>query len=737
MGKGSKPTIGYWHKMGLYMGESTSNEALRAVKVGGELAWEGNLVGSGSININKPMLFGGEKKEGGIVGTLDVRQGEPTQMPHPYLQQQVPGPWPAGRGLCTTVFNGDVGAMNPYVKQWSKLWSRWTAGWTTPVFEPSLCKVGEGMNPAHIIYDAFTSTDQGMGLPTSMIDVPSFTAAAQTLFDEGFGLCLKWSRNTPAGNFIATVCEHIGGQWAEDTSVFPTKIKLQLFRADYDAGTLPLLDESNIVELESWEDGALDAGVNEITVVGHDALIGKDIAVTYQNLANVQAQGRVVADKRQFPGLWNRELCARVAARECAAASALIKRVRLIADKTMLGVLRGDVLAISWQRKGVVRMPVRVLEVDEGTFVDQRIRLTLTQDIAGMAATSYIAPVFSEWAPPDRTPYPLNPEAVYEATYRDLAGNMSAADLQQVAADGAYLVSVGARPLGTAQNYTLATRTGAGDFTEVATGDFTPHGELAVGIGKTTTAITLANHRDLSLVTVGSEAVIAGIEHCRVDAIDAGTGDMTLARGCVDTVPHVHGAGTLVWFPDLYHGADPTEYLVAETVDAKLLTRTSIGQLELSAAITRSLVMAGRQGLPYPPGRFKIDGLDYPASATGEFVVTWAHRDRRLQADQLVDTTAAGIGPEPTTRYALRLLNDATSAVLAEKLDIAGTTASVELDFTGNVRIELYDTSSVGDSLQRHVHVLAYTPDASPVTQITAATYNPDDDATVIDGGRI
>src|SRR5687768_14451303 len=114
MGKPKAITIGYWHKMTLYMGECFGEvDALRKVIVGGETAWEGNQTASGDIFIDKPNLFGGEKKEGGVRGTLSVRMGEATQMPHPLLEALRPGPWPAARGLVTTVFDGDVGALSP------------------------------------------------------------------------------------------------------------------------------------------------------------------------------------------------------------------------------------------------------------------------------------------------------------------------------------------------------------------------------------------------------------------------------------------------------------------------------------------------------------------------------------------------------------------------------------------------------------------------------------------------
>ena len=674
MGKSSKPTIGYRHFMGLYMGESLPNDYLAAVEIGGELAFEGEFHGSGTIYIDKPMLFGGDKKEGGVVGPLTIRQGEPTQMPDPYLQSQVPGPWPAGRGLCTTVFNGQVGAMNPYLKLFKKRWGAFYAGWSTPVWQPDLLKVGRGKNGIHIIYQAFTDLDWGLGLPTSMIDEPSFSAAAQTIFDEGLSLCLPYRRSTPIGDFIEIVNNHIGGQWAPDPRT--GKITYTLFRDDYDVDDLVLIDESNITKIESWQTALLDGGTNEVTVVGRDPVTNKDISATYQNPANVDAQGRVIAAKKQFPGLWNMDLVARIAARETIASSMLLNRVKLVVKRDLWGVKRGQVLALSWARKGIVRMPVRVLEVDEGIRTDSKIGLLLLQDISGMSQTSYVKPSVSAWERPDTTPKPVAAQDVYEASYRDLAGYLRPADLAILSADAGYTIALGARPAGVAYNFTIEARAGSAPFEEVGSGDFSPSGLLAFDITRTSTSIVLTGARDLGLVKVGSEVRING-EHCRVDAINPTAGTATIARGCVDSVPMAHTAGDRVWFSDTYVGSDSTEYLDGETIDVKLLTRTREGTLDPSLATTASVTFNQRQFRPYPPGKLRINGEAYPESISGPLVVSWAHRDRLLQADQLVDTEGGSIGPESGVTYTLRLY-DQTGTLRRTVTGLTGTSYTWE-----------------------------------------------------------
>jgi hypothetical protein len=632
--------------------------------------------------------------------------GEPDQLPVPYLQQQVPGPWPAARGLCTTLYRGMVGAMNPYLKLWAKRWGRFVQGWSTPVWQPQLARIGRGMNAAHIHYQCLTDTVWGCGLDPALIDGESFLRAAEQLHDEAFGLCLGWRRGDSIGNFLQTVNTHVGGLWAFDP--MRGQFVYRLFRPDYDVATLPLLDETSVLALESWQTPLLDGSVNEITVLGRDCVTNLEIAATFQNMANVQAQGRVVADRRSLPGLWNRNLCERVAARETGATSSLLQRIKLTVDRRWWGVKRGDVLALSWRRKGVQRMPVRVLEVDEGTRTDGALALVLLQDLDGMAATTYLRPVIGPWTPPDTRPQPVPAQRLIEATYRDLAGRLRPADLAQVEDDAGFVVALGARPNGPAYGYTLVTRSGGGSFEEVASGDFSAVATLAGALGPTDTLATLADMRDLELVAVGSEALIDE-ELVRIDAIDPIAGTLTIARGCVDTVPMAHAEGARVWCTDTYVGADPTEHLAGETIEAKLLTRTQQGTLDVALAPVAQVRLDSRQARPYPPGRLRINGSAAPPTSYARLSIVWAYRDRVLQGDRLIEHEAGGIGPEPGTTTRVRVLHALSGALLHEAVGIIGTDCTYDLALANDatIRIEVQSQRDALASRQTHVRLIA------------------------------
>lgn len=688
MSKGSTITIGYQFWMGLHMGLCTGPvDEISCITAGGKILYNNAITASTSIQLNQPGLFGGDEKEGGIVGQLDVMMGEATQQRNAYLQSKLGLPMPAFRNLVTVVFNGEIGAMSPYVKPWGFQVQRYTAGWRTPVWQPSLCKVGSGMNGAHVIYRAITDPVTGLGEPDSTLDLTKLLAAAQTLQTEGMGLCLKWSRSEVLSNFLDTVCAHVGGIFVDDTT---TGLKyLKLLRGDYDITQLEVLDESNIVELTSYEPAALAGSVNQVTVTYHDCQTNRDANVTVQNPVNIQAQGRVVSQTNTYPGIWNFDLAAKIAMRDLHALSALPSRVKIKVHST-LQIIRGDVRAFSWAKLNVSKMPLRVLEIDRGTASAGVITLTCAQDVYSMPSATYVVQQPPLWTTPNTTPEPVPEQQLVEASYRELAANLSAADLAQVGATDGYVVALAGRPTSVAYNYDLWTRPGtSGTFVKVGTGDFTATATLATAMVAEAgpSAVTLSGMSGIDQVSVGAQVLVDN-EVMSITAVNASAGTMTLARGCVDTTPAPHAAGARLWVSDHYAGHDRTTYLNGETVQGQLLTRTSSAVLDPSLAPVASVTMAERQIRPYPPGSLKVRGVAYPATVEGALALTWSHRDRLLQADQLIDTTQGSTGPEPNTTYTVRVylngvLNSTTSGITATSL-----TPTVTGDGTVQVQID-------------------------------------------------
>ena len=219
-------------------------------------------------------------------------------------------------------------------------------------------------------------------------------------------------------------------------------------------------------------------------------------------------------------------------------------------------------------------------------------------------------------------------------------------------------------------NYSLYSASDGVDLEDNGTGEWCPSALIVEAAGYLDTAFTLTDADRLDLVAVGSWALWDD-EIVRIDALDEDALTVTLGRGCADTVPWKHEAGSRIWFCGDWGSTDGLQYLDGDTVNAALLTRTSIDELPLASATALSVEMSQRWFRPYPPAGLLIGGTAYPDEVLGDVAVTWVGRDRVMQSDQLFDTSAAAIGPESGVTYNVRCyVNDTLDT---ELLDTSST----------------------------------------------------------------
>lgn len=117
-GKNKKPVIGYHHHyLFQFVVGCDGFDAFLEMRGGEKTAWQGELTSSGTVEIDAPDLWGGEKKEGGIVGSLTVLDGSPTQQPDAYLTEKQGAKQSGMRGKTVVIFKGGQwGAFHDYAK---------------------------------------------------------------------------------------------------------------------------------------------------------------------------------------------------------------------------------------------------------------------------------------------------------------------------------------------------------------------------------------------------------------------------------------------------------------------------------------------------------------------------------------------------------------------------------------------------------------------------------------------
>lgn len=706
MGSKKAVKVGYRYLFGIHMGVGKAIDELVEIKVGEKRAWSGSVTSNQTININAPELFGGDNGEGGIKGTLDVMMGAPDQPLNGRLAAMLGGLVPAFRGVCTLFYDGLVTSLNPYPKAWTFRVRRALKGWDGAVWYPERCVIDmasgaiKAMNPAHIIYECLTNRDWGGGMDRSRIDDASFRAAATTLHAEGFGLCLRWVRQDSLSTFVSHVLDHIGGNLfvSRRTGLF----ELTLVRDDYDPELLPLFDEdSGLLSIMEDDNAATAGAANEVIIKWRSPIDNTNRQKRERNLAAIQGAGQILSTTIEYPGIPTDELAGRVAVRDLRARSVGLKRFKVQLDRRGRDIKPGGAFRIRSLSRGIEMMVVRAGRFEDGTLGSGAITVTAVQDVFGLPATSMTPPQPPGWVPPNTTPAAATVRRLTEVTWRDLVQTVDPANVALFDQTSAFIAALALKPTPLSLGFGIESRVGTAAFTSAESGDFCPSGLLVGAIGRTETSIQLTSVESIDLVEVGTAALIDD-EIVRVVAVDLGTLVVTIARGCVDTVPAAHTAGARVWFFDDYAGADPTEYSAGVSVQMRLRTITSSGMLAPELAPIDTLSLVGRQALPYPPGRLLIGGASYPASVVGDVVASWAHRDRIVQADQLIDTTTGDIGPEPGTTYSCRLLRADNSSVLASQTGISGTTATLTTTYVGQVILEVWSVRGGLNSWQRH-----------------------------------
>ncbi|WP_310601426.1 phage tail protein [Desulfobulbus sp.] len=676
MGSGKKCyTTGYRYYAGLHLVFCHGLDALLGIRVGEKWAWTGSVTGNTAIGINQPNLFGGESREGGVVGTVDACFGGPYQPRNDYLQS-VLGTVPAFRGLFALIARRCMlSANNPYVKEWSILGCRTRIGWRDDLAGIFDDDGHLGMNPTHILLEALTNTSWGgLGYPLADIDLASFQTAANLLAAERFGLSLLWAKNSTIEDFIGIICDHI------DAKVFFSHVtgllKLKLIRNDYNLGALAVLNESNIIELVDFTAPSAGEAVNQVTVNWVDRE-NQPQAVTVQDIAGLaRTDGQVNATTLEFVGIASASLAARAASRELQQLCMPIASATLLVNRTRSQLEPGDCFAFSWKPLGIENMIMRVDAVEIGELAESPLRITAVRDVYGLGAVALTTPEDSQWANPISDPAAARYRQVRELGWWQFV--MEFGDTEAVLAelddDSTLVQCYCGRPSPDAINYEMwARNAGASEWTLRDIDSFPWVGSLAVAVApEVETVLHLVEPIDPIMVKPGQYAALED-ELVGIVAVDEMAGTLTVNRGVLDTIPVAHPMGARLWCHQGLHGLDQTLRAVGETVEVRLLPSTAKGRLALTAAPTDTLATVGRMMRPYPPGNVKINGSRWPESigAAAELVLSWAHRDRTMQTVTLNRQDDGDIGPETGVAYTLRIYGETGS--LLRTIGLTGT----------------------------------------------------------------
>lgn len=656
-------------------------------------------VTAGEHEVFLPDFFGGYRKEGGLLGFFEFMDGSESQI-NTYLVDNMNSLAPGYRGIASILLkNFYLSANSTYLKPWSAKVKRISAGWNGVVPNPTKVELPDKqMNPAHIIYQALTDPEWGMGQPIADMDDVVFFAAMDRLYDENFGLSFVWVQQSSVEDFIQEVANHIGAQVY--INPYDGKWGIKLIRDDYDAGLLDVFDENNS-EMVSFERSGYHERINELTV-NYQTLDGEAATITMHNIAAIQSTGSIINHTVDYPGIRNAELAAKVCLRDLKIGSAPLSKLVIKTNRDAWAMKPGDVFKYSNSNLGLNGVVYRCIKVTKGTLENPEITITATEDYFSLPTNAYSLGQSGLWEDPNQDPDDISIFRIEETSYLDLVGQLGETAVAALSS-GLFVQAMAVKPA--QQNTFLSLQHSSVNnntqFEEVTQTGYTPVNTLAANISKDDGVILLSSGAGLSSLSLGSVAYLNN-EQLRIDAINTGNNSITVGRACGDTIPEEHSLGDRIWFYEGFGAIYNNETPPANNY-FKLLGVNAIGETDTLDFTSVLLNPSSRHLLPYPPANLRINSNYWPALiASGDFSIAWNSRNKLEQGGDIVDWYSTGYSPDPADSFTL-VIRDPADNVLVNSAGInADGSGNASYTYTGTkyyrYSLELTCNGVQGDS---------------------------------------
>lgn len=689
-------TTGWRYYVGLQMAlcRGEIDEILR-ILIGDKDAWSGNQ-GEGTIQIDKPFLFGGEKMgSGGIVGAVDVLVGTKTQAPNPYLEQfqtitaGVTPNAPRYGGSAYLAGNRIYVGTSTTIAAW-KIEARRIPNGLGLDPGDAILNGGNDANLANVVYELLTNPEWGLGYPDASIDTTSFVAAGVTLAAENNGFSFQLTSGIEAPDMIEELERQMSGMIRVNRTNGKWEIKLA--RADYDIDTVPQITDDEVREVIDYTRGDWSETTNELRVIFNHRDSDYNATPAFaQDGANIEIQGRVVPARVEYPGVKDPDLAANIAWRDIRTLSYPLASARLKVDRTLYAVNRGDVVAWTNAQHGITKMAMRINVVDYGTIHEGTIELHLVEDVFRFAVASFGSPPTTKWTHPADVlqPFDVAEQLAFEAPRKFLTLEGPVSDR----------IWAGARQQDTAALFRILERNASG----TPSGSYAEAGEVYAFllIGKLIGALSAGSAIPLSTVVLDPDPdtqtvlqsaffpgtpgdlgnyltnlIMVGNEFmAAISAEDVGLNVQLndVYRAMCDTVQEDHSAGDLVWLLFVGGGLTDTIFPAGHNVDIKLVPRSRSDEVSESAVTEIVVALANRLRRPYPPSQVILNTVAYPASVSLEgsgsdgddygVVIDFTRRDFRTvdEVEALTVDAATIFNDFPTendTKYVLVVRED-------------------------------------------------------------------------------
>lgn len=254
--------------------------------------------------------------------------------------------------------------------------------------------LGSDCDPAAVLYDIITSPWGKLGIDRARVDIESFQAASQTLFNEFNGYSRFIDQSTDASQIIGEILQQIDGILYEEPTT--GKLTLKLVRFDYNAALLDDVNPTNAApdgagwySVQSWAEVPNQV---KITFTDRDRDYQDGVVVAQDPVVASASGGRLRTAALSFPGVCHPANAQFIASRELNAMCRPMVKASMTVSRAFYAHRPGDVVTLTWPDLGISKMVMRIAGIDFGQLHDPAITVQLMRDVFDIRVGSFPYP---------------------------------------------------------------------------------------------------------------------------------------------------------------------------------------------------------------------------------------------------------------------------------------------------------------------------------------------------------
>lgn len=659
--KKKKITTGFKYYIGFDLGVCLGpNITLHKISMEKDTAWEGTISAQGEIVIDLPEFLGGKDSNGGIGGTIEFYPGNYTQDFSAYMDTQVGEESPSYVGVCHLVFRHFYIGKSAQLRQISFE----VSNYTDSLEIGASARIGaDDINPMEMLFNGMITGDGGMLVDPSLIDVDSFRACAETLFDEGNGSSVVVDGSTSFREFAVEILRQIDGIIYQDPTT--SLVTARLIRNDFVFDDLPIFDDDDIVEVSNISKSMWSETFNQVRLVYKSRVKDyEDTAAYAEDMANISFQGRPKSTGVNFPLVKSDTLANFLAFRELSKLASPIFSASLLINRRGSALKPGDALRMTFSKYKLFDIIMRVQRFSSGTILDNRVKVEVYQDEYSVTNPVYAGEVTPGLPSPSQNAAEITATSIFELPWffaneqEDVLLPYSTHNQPYIGDRTELVVAFARRPNASSTNYVInynyaVTEFAANELAEFIEGEFSEFvsyvptcvivdiiysddgfmtGSMVVVVQSFYRPVVTQSSDDAktgaNLIFINNELMAYTTV---LDNLD-GTWDITVMRGVLDTAAQEHAPGSRMFFLEDIGTLVEDDFSVGNFVKVKPIgifgfsTQIPIDdQGEFSSEIVR------RRDLPIAPDYLTIgtDRTPLQSLAKGSAqTINWRIRNR-------------------------------------------------------------------------------------------------------------